>query len=92
MTSQYEEGHVAGAIAIPVWEAGVDGKVSQAAFEVEGDMSRPIVIYCNGGDCEDSHMVGDKLAQAGHVAVYVYKDGWPDWTKNAWPTATGAAP
>ena len=92
-TPVFEEGHVKGALSIPIWESGVDDKVAQVIFHdrVQGNVATPIVVYCNGGDCEDSHMVGDKLGQAGFTAAYVYKDGWPDWTKNAWPTATGAA-
>lgn len=92
-TSVFEEGHIKGALSIPIWESGVDDKVAQVIFHdrVQGNVATPIVIYCNGGDCEDSHMVGDKLGQAGFTAAYVYKDGWPDWTKNAWPTATGGA-
>lgn len=90
LTSQYLEGHVAGAVSIPVWEAGVDEKIAQAVFDVEGDMSRPIVTYCNGGDCEDSHELGRKFSEAGHSAVYVYRDGYPDWLKRGRPVRTGA--
>jgi rhodanese-related sulfurtransferase len=91
-TSAFEEGHVLEAASIPIWESGVDEKIAQVIFHarVQGDSAAPIVVYCNGGDCEDSHMVGEKLAQAGHAAVYVYEDGWPDWTANAWPSTTTA--
>ena len=90
-TSQYQEGHVKGAIAIPIWESEVDAKIAAVAFDVEGDMAKPIVVYCNGGECEDSHNLGQKLWEAGHVAVYVYKDGYPDWIKRGRPVSTGDA-
>lgn len=91
MTSQYQEGHIAGAIAIPIWESGVDQKIAQLVFEAEGDMARPIIVYCNGGDCEDSHNLGEKIFFAGHQSVYVYKDGYPDWLQRGRPVATGDA-
>ena len=90
MTSQYADGHVAGAVTIPIWEAGADSKVAQLPFDVEGDMSKPIVVYCGGGDCEDSHNLGTMITQAGHLAVYVYKDGYPDWLKRGRPIRKGA--
>ena len=77
-SSVYREGHIAGARPFSVWEAGVDDKVR--AFFGEGhDPNGPIVVYCSGGDCEDSHMLGQKLFFAGFNDVLVYKDGFPDW-------------
>jgi len=93
-TEAYAEGHVQGSISIPIWESGVDEKIAAVMFtpQVQGDPARPIVVYCNGGDCEDSHMVGDKLWQAGHTSVYVYHDGWPNWSDNKWPMTAGSQP
>jgi rhodanese-related sulfurtransferase len=90
MTSQFEEGHVAGALSIPIWEAGVPDKIAAAVFEVEGDKSRPIVIYCNGGECEDSHNLARMFFDDGYSALYVYKDGYPDWLTRARPIHAGA--
>jgi rhodanese-related sulfurtransferase len=91
LTALYQEGHVKGALSIPVWESGVDEKVAQVPFETEGDMSRPIVAYCGGGDCEDSHTLATKIFESGYPRVYVYKDGFPNWAKNGWPASTGDA-
>lgn len=88
-SSVYEQGHIAGAKSISVWEADVDDKV--AAMAMAGlDGNAPIVIYCSGGNCEDSHMLADKLFGVGFNNVYVYKDGFPDWQKNGAPVETGA--
>lgn len=92
--SVYEEGHVPGAVSISPWESGVDEKVQNLFFDprIAGSTESRIVVYCNGGDCEDSHMIGDKLWENKFTAVYVYHDGWPDWTANKWPVTTGAQP
>jgi rhodanese-related sulfurtransferase len=90
-TSVYRDGHIAGARPFSVWEADVDDKV-KALFAEGLDQSAPVVIYCSGGDCEDSHMLGQKLYMAGFDNVLVYKDGFPDWEKRGLPVTKGAEP
>jgi rhodanese-related sulfurtransferase len=90
-SSVYREGHIAGARPFAVWESDVDDKVK--AFLGEGhDPNAPIVAYCSGGDCEDSHMLGQKLFFAGFNDVLVYKDGFPDWVKRGLAVAKGEKP
>ena len=93
-TSVYEAGHIAGARSFSVWEADVDEKVN-ALFEERSDpaeQNKPIVIYCSGGACEDSHMLADKLWGIQFNNLYVYKDGFPDWQKRGGAVKTGGAP
>jgi rhodanese-related sulfurtransferase len=90
-SSVYEQGHIANAINIPVWEHDADGRVS--ALQAKG--SKPdavIVVYCSGGTCEDSAMLALKLAQAGFYNIYLYKDGFPAWQSKGWPVARGKQP
>ena len=85
---------IAGARSFSVWEADVDDKVN-ALYEERSDpaeQNKPIVIYCSGGACEDSHMLAQKLWGIQFNNVYVYKDGFPDWQKRALPVRTGATP
>lgn len=90
-TKVYEEGHIAGARNFAVWEADIDQKVF--AFQDEVLVrDRPLVLYCSGGECEDSHMLADKLFGAGFTNVLVYKDGWPDWQKRDGPARSGSTP
>lgn len=87
-TKVYEEGHIAGAQPMSVWESDVDQKT--VALLNEGrDQELPIVIYCSGGDCEDSHMLSEKLFGAGFNNLLVYRDGWPDWVKRGGAQAKG---
>jgi rhodanese-related sulfurtransferase len=94
-TSVYEAGHIAGAQPYSVWEADVDEKVNKL-YEARGNdpkqANEPIVIYCSGGDCEDSHMLAQKLWGVQFNNVYVYKDGFPDWEKRGGAVHKGSAP
>jgi len=90
-TSVYADAHIAGARTFPVWESDIDGRV-KAFFEEGLDQNAPIVIYCSGGDCEDSHMLAEKLYMVGFNALYIYKDGFPGWTKRGLPVSKGANP
>lgn len=93
-TSVFEEGHIAGAKSYSVWESDVDDKVNQLFSERSDpeEQNRPIVIYCSGGACEDSHMLAQKLWGIQFNNVYVYKDGFPDWQKRRGAVKTGAQP
>ncbi len=93
-TSVYEDGHIAGARSFSVWESDIDDKVT-ALFNERSDpveQNEPIVIYCSGGACEDSHMLSEKLWGIQFNNVYVYKDGFPDWQKRGGAIRTGGQP
>jgi rhodanese-related sulfurtransferase len=93
-TSIYEGGHIAGARPFSVWESDIDDKVNKL-FEERSDpasQAKPIVVYCSGGECEDSHMLAQKLWGIQFNNVYVYKDGFPDWQKHGGGVHTGATP
>ncbi len=89
-TRDYLEGHVAGARPVSVWESDVDQKV--VALLGERDGSQPLVLYCSGGDCEDSHLLAQKLWGAGFNNNLVYRDGFPDWVKRGGAVRRGEAP
>ena len=93
-TSVYEAGHIAGARSFSVWEADIDEKVNKLFEERSdpADQNKPIVIYCSGGACEDSHMLAQKLWGIQFNNVYVYKDGFPDWQRRNGAQKTGAQP
>ena len=93
-TSVYEQGHIASARPYSVWESDIDEKVNKL-FAERGDerqQAQPIVVYCAGGECEDSHMLAQKLWGIQFNNVYVYKDGFPDWQKRGAAVHTGSNP
>ena len=70
-----------------MWESDIEDKVRKL-FDERSDPSAqaiPIVIYCSGGDCEDSHMLAQKLWGIQFNNIYVYKDGFPDWQQHGAP-------
>jgi rhodanese-related sulfurtransferase len=91
-SSAYEESHIAGARPFSVWEADVDDKVNALYEERQDTQDQPIVVYCSGGACEDSHMLSQKLWGIQFNNVYVYKDGFPDWQKRGGAVKAGAKP
>jgi rhodanese-related sulfurtransferase len=93
-TSVYEQGHIAGARPFSVWESDIDDKVRKLFDERQdpAQQALPIVVYCSGGECEDSHMLAQKLWGIQFNNVYVYKDGYPDWVAHRGATHTGPNP
>ncbi|MDL2719025.1 MAG: rhodanese-like domain-containing protein [Acidobacteriota bacterium] len=87
-TKDFEAGHIAGSRSFPVWESDIDARVTALVGEGR-DGAIPVVLYCSGGDCEDSHMLAQKLYGGGFNNLLVYRDGWPDWQKRGGRSATG---
>ena len=86
--SQYERGHVPGAYCVPRNDpAALEQLVAaaQAAFQ--------IVIYCQGGNCEDSIFTAQDLVYRHGIdpsLVYIYEGGWDEWTKFGGEQRAGA--
>ena len=59
-TKDYEQGHVAGARNISPL-GGRRGREDHGARDEGRDGAVPVVLYCSGGDCEDSHMLARAL-------------------------------
>ena len=85
----YAEGHIAGARSFPIWESTVDEQIKKL-FEEGYDVNAPLVVYCSGGDCEDSHMLAERLHRFGFNDALVYADGFPDWEKRQLSVEKGA--
>lgn len=90
-TKDFEGGHIFGAKSFPIWESDIDTRVTALVGDGR-DASVPVVLYCSGGDCEDSHMLAQKLFGGGFNNLLVYRDGWPDWQKRGGKGATGPEP
>jgi rhodanese-related sulfurtransferase len=90
-TKDYDQEHIALARNISPWEGDADAKITALVNEGR-DGQLPVVVYCSGGDCEDSHMLAQRLFGGGFNNLLVYKDGWPDWLKRGGKSATGPEP
>ncbi len=88
-SKDFAQGHVSEARSFPVWEAEVVKERVEGLVAEGRDLSLPVVLYCSGGDCEDSHMLAQTLFGAGFENLLVYRDGFPDWIKRGGAVRTG---
>jgi len=77
----YEEGHIPGAVLLAV--GGFDAQID--SFADKHSPEQPIVTYCSGRTCEDSHNLARLLLEAGFVNVRVFSDGLPGWEAKGYP-------
>jgi rhodanese-related sulfurtransferase len=88
-SSEYVEGHIQGAWCVAVWEADLEDRLIAFKAARRPGSEDPIVIYCSGGDCRDSHLLADKLLKEGYFHLLIYRDGYPDWVKQGHPVEKG---
>jgi rhodanese-related sulfurtransferase len=83
----YEEGHVPGAYVFDHYYA--DRYLPDVIVVCQ--QAEIIVVYCTGGDCEDSEFAAVALKEAGipveRLAVFV--GGMAEWQANGWPVEVG---
>lgn len=91
-STAFEEGHILGAWSASPWESDLDNRIT--AFEASTRISHrdPLVIYCSGQDCQDSHQLAFKLALRGYRDLRIYRGGFPEWQSMGRPVETGARP
>jgi rhodanese-related sulfurtransferase len=87
-SAAFAQGHIPGARCLPAWEDGLAEKVEQLALFTP-DLKAPVVVYCSGGDCQDSHLLAQKLWLAGFRNLRIYTDGYPDWEAKGRPVTKG---
>ena len=88
-SSEFAEGHIAGAWCTPVWESDLDERLISFKAARRPGPEDPIVIYCSGGDCRDSHLLAAKLLNEGYDHLLIYRDGFPDWLAQKHPVEKG---
>lgn len=79
--SDYEAGHIRGAVSLPareIWER-------LGEFQAAHPARTPLVAYCSGRECSDSHDLARDLRDAGYEDVKVYVDGYPAWESEGLP-------
>ena len=85
-SASFSEGHIAGALSLPLEEAR-----KNPAHPVKAQLApdATIVAYCNGFSCHDSMDLAQLLMHAGYRSVYVYEGGFPEWRDSGYPVAKG---
>lgn len=88
---EYKKGHIDGAFAMPygVVREGTELPHLDNSLIIPGETI--IVVYCQGGDCDESHLVAQELRAIGFVC-HVFVDGYPAWKDAGHPVAEGPDP
>ena len=82
----FNEGHIPGAVHCDSYEpqGSIENVVARA-----GGVER-VIVYCGGGDCEDSVFMCRELIEAGvpNETLFLYSGGWSEWTAKKMPVST----
>ncbi|MEN0020889.1 MAG: rhodanese-like domain-containing protein [Planctomycetota bacterium] len=76
----FAEGHVLGAFNVPA-----DDPELYLGDLLGFDPSQIFVIYCSGGECNESKIVADRLGDLGYVNLFIDVDGYPAWVDAGLP-------
>jgi len=78
----YKLGHIRGAVNLPL-----------AEFDKKGDVvaslprNKPLIVYCDGAECNSSIELATKLMESGFTSVKVFFAGWSEWRNQHLPMA-----
>lgn len=73
----YALGHVPGAISLSR-ETFAAGYIRHQT-RLERQKELPVLLYCSGGLCEESHLIASGLQRLGFRDLYVFIGGWREW-------------
>jgi rhodanese-related sulfurtransferase len=78
--SEYEDGHIEGALSIPLSE--IPDRLSELPVD------RPIIVYCNGSGCDRSRAAAEVLMNNGFIEVYdLAGTGIIEWIEKGYPNS-----
>ena len=86
--ADYAAGHIANALGLP--SKSFDEHFPAIAPIIT--FASPLVLYCDGKECELSHRLRASLAGLGYTNARVLADGWTAWSAAGLPTKKGIAP
>lgn len=72
----YEKGHLPNAVSLPPEE--FEAKIMDL---LTINKSYPVIIYCDGGECDLSHELETKLKAIGFQKLFIFQGGWEEWEK-----------
>ena len=75
------DGHIKNAVSIPTGEfvKFIDD------FKTKYPSTTPLITYCSGRECNDSHELAQYLMVEGYINVKVFIDGYPEWERKGYP-------
>ena len=79
----YREGHVPGALNLS--REGFQADYRRLGSGLGAHKMDSIAVYCSGADCHDANLVADALAALGYGKLFVYREGWEEWSQSGLP-------
>lgn len=86
--ADYAAGHIGNAFNLPVQSFTQHFGVIAPMLTRES----PLVLYCDGTECELSHRLRASLHQLGYTNTHLLFNGWTAWRQAGLPTTTGGRP
>lgn len=77
----YADGHIPGAINIPSYNFEENNPILKNIPK-----EKTLVLYCGGDDCDASLSLAKKLQKLKYSYLYIFKEGWEEWTKAGYKT------
>ena len=81
-SESYTSGHIKGAESLPINQFGE--KIDK--FRERHTTSVPVVVYCSGRTCLDSHKLAQLLSWEGFHNIRIFVDGYPEWEDMGYPS------
>ncbi len=79
--SDYDYSHIKNSVSLPVFQFEDYKRILETI-----DVNQPIVVYCNGPDCDMSDMLAKILVDSGYRKIFVFTGGWEEWEKVNYPS------
>lgn len=76
-TPEFHEGHIPGAMSLPVGE--FDKHIASVSALLTP--AQPIMVYCSGHECDESLELGGILIRSGFTNVTLFAGGMTSWKK-----------
>jgi rhodanese-related sulfurtransferase len=83
--ADYAAGHIGMAFNLPV--LAFEKHFAEVAPMLTPES--PVVVYCDGTECELSHRLAKNLQQVGYTNVHMLYNGWTVWKQSGFPTEQG---
>jgi rhodanese-related sulfurtransferase len=83
--ADYAAGHIGNALNLPAQSFALHfGEIAPMLTP-----ESPLVLYCDGQECDLSHRLAELLRQQGYTNLHILSNGWTAWRLAGLPTTPG---
>jgi rhodanese-related sulfurtransferase len=86
--ADFDVGHIAGALNLPARSFAEHISVIAPLLTP----ASPMIVYCDGLECDLSHRVAGELRHLGYTNLYWVVNGWTEWKRAGFPKASTESP